>query len=104
MLLKDQNYEEGISRAMRAAKVFGWIKEKLAVLEERAALSVVDRNTFEQFKREVQQNIKRVVVLSPKDAVTLIEEKFGAAHKEVIDLLARDPQEQMLYLETLLEE
>ena len=85
MLLNEQNYDEGFSREMQASKVFSWIKEKLAVLEQRASLSVVDKNTFEQFKREVQQNIKRVVVLSPKETVALVDEKFGAAHKEMID-------------------
>jgi hypothetical protein len=42
--------------------------------------------------------------MNPKDTINLIDEKFGANHKEMIDLLSRDPNEQMLYLETLLEE
>lgn len=50
------------------------------------------------------QNIKKIVVINAKETINLVEEKFGAQHKEMIDLLARDPQEQMLYLETLLEE
>lgn len=42
--------------------------------------------------------------MNAKETVALIEEKFGANHKEMIDMLSRDPMEQMLYLETLLEE
>lgn len=64
----------------------------------------MDKNIFEQFKREVTQHIKKIVVMNPKETIKLIEEKFGANHKEMIDLLSRDPLEQMLYLETLLEE
>lgn len=42
--------------------------------------------------------------MNAKEAIKLIDEKFGSNHKEMIDLLSRDPMEQMLYLETLLEE
>jgi hypothetical protein len=42
--------------------------------------------------------------MNPRETIKLIEEKFNSNHKEMIDLLSRDPLEQMLYLETLLEE
>ena len=42
--------------------------------------------------------------MNAKETITLIDEKFGGNHKDMIDQLSRDPYEQMLYLETLLEE
>jgi hypothetical protein len=45
-----------------------------------------------------------MVLLSAKDTIQMIEEKFGGNHKEMVDSLQRDPIEQMTYLETLLEE
>ncbi len=104
MLLSDSSYSEAWSKELQSEKVFIWIKDKLKLLEERSPLSIVDKNIFEQFKREVTQNIKKVVSMNPKETINLIEEKFQANHKEMIDLLSRDPQEQMLYLEVLLEE
>lgn len=104
MLLSDQSYSESWSKELQSDKVFQWIKEKLKLLEERSTLSIVDKNIFEQFKREVTQNIKKIVAMNAKETIALIEEKFGANHKEMIDMLSRDPHEQMLYLETLLEE
>ena len=41
--------------------------------------------------------------MNSKETINLIEDKFGGSHKEMIDSLARDPIEQMIYLETLLE-
>lgn len=106
MLLTDYRTNEAWTAEQQAERVIKWIKEKLALLESRAeaSKSVLDKNTFEQFKREVTQNIKKIVVMNPKETITLIDEKFGANHKEMIDQLSRDPQEQMLYLETLLQE
>ena len=106
MLLTDYNTNEAWTVEQQAERVIKWIKQKFALLEERAEKSqdVIEKNTFEQFKREVTQNIKKIVVMNPKETITLIEEKFGASHKEMIDILSRDPLEQMLYLETLLEE
>jgi hypothetical protein len=42
--------------------------------------------------------------MNARETIKLIEEKFGGTHKEMVDSLARDPIEQMLYLETLLVE
>ena len=59
---------------------------------------------FEQFKREVAQNIKKMVQMGAKETIKLVDEKFSGNHKEMIDQLQRDPLEQMQYLATLLEE
>eukprot|EP00347_Sterkiella_histriomuscorum_P024298 403331615 len=106
MLLTDYKTSETWTAEQQAERVIKWIKEKLALLEGRAEVSqsVLDKNTFEQFKREVTQNIKKIVVMNAKETITLIDEKFSGNHKDMIDQLSRDPYEQMLYLETLLEE
>lgn len=104
MLLNDYKVNEAWTTEHQAERVIGWIKEKLALLEEKSNNSIQDKTILEQFKREVTQNIKKIVVMNAKETINLIEEKFGANHKEMIDLLSRDPMEQMLYLETLLEE
>ena len=59
---------------------------------------------FDQFKREVAQNIKKIVVLNPHETIKLVDDRFTSNHKEMIDIMSRDPIEQMLYLETLLDE
>lgn len=43
-------------------------------------------------------------MMNARETIKLVEEKFAGNHKEMIDLLSRDPIEQMLYLDTLLEE
>ena len=91
MLLTDYNSNDAWTAEQQAERVIKWIKEKLALLESRASNSIVDKNMLDQFKREVTQNVKKIVVMNPKETITLIEDKFGANHKEMIDMLARDP-------------
>ena len=93
MLLTNYKINEAWTAEQQAERVIKWIKDKLALLEERSVKSIQDKNTFEQFKREVTQNIKKIVVMNAKETIILIEEKFGANHKEMIDLLSRDPLE-----------
>jgi hypothetical protein len=40
---------------------------------------------FEQFKREVAQNIKKMVQMGAKETIKLVDEKFTGNHKEMID-------------------
>ena len=41
--------------------------------------------------------------MNPLETIKLIDEKFSGTHKEMLDQLKGDPQEQFLYLEKLLE-
>lgn len=104
MLLSASKPNELMTAEQQGEKVINWIREKVNLLEERSSRSIYDKNIFEQFKREVAQNIKKIVVLNTKEAIKLVDERFNGAHKEMIDSLSRDPIEQMLYLETLLDE
>ena len=63
------------------------------ILEERSHVSVIEKNMFEQFKREVAQNIKKMVQMGAKETIKLVDEKFAGNHKEMIDQLQRDPLE-----------
>lgn len=47
-------------------------------------------------------NIKQMVLLNVHESISLVDQKFNGIHKEVIDQLSRHPQEQFIYLETLL--
>ena len=58
-------------------------------------------------KNEALQLIKKLLQLSKVETVRLIEDRFGTTgHKDLIssEALRRDTQEQLSYLETLLEE
>lgn len=61
MLLSDYRITETWTEELQAERVINWIKEKLQLLENRSSKSIVDKNIFEQFKREVTQNIKKIV-------------------------------------------
>jgi len=49
-------------------------------------------------------NFKKLLQMSRSETIILIEERFEGNHKECVDLIRREPLEQLLYLETLLED
>lgn len=104
MLLSAFKQNDLYTAEQQGEKVISWIVEKIHLLEEKSKQSIQDKNVFDQFKREVAQNIKKIVVLNPKETIKLVDERFNGNHKEMIDIMSRDPIEQMLYLETLLDE
>jgi hypothetical protein len=94
-----------IPSASNGQYILKWIEEKLKILEDKSLTSgqPFDKNNFESFKREITQNFKTIVTINVKEAIRIVDLRFGANHKDIIDQLARDPQEQLLYLDTLLE-
>lgn len=85
--MNDNQLGEGLTEEQHSERVMAWIKEKLYILEERAERSQIEKNMFEQFKREVAQHIKKMVQMNSRDTIQLVEEKFGGNHKEMIDSL-----------------
>lgn len=65
--------------------------------------SVYNKNTYDSFKREVTQHYKTIVAIDVDKAIRLVKEGLGDNHKDVIDQLARDPAEQLAYIDRLLE-
>lgn len=81
--------------------ILHWVEGKLRLLEERAT-TPFDRGNFEAFKREVTQNFRVIVSIDVWQAIRLVNERFAGNHKDIIDQLGRDPQEQLAYLDALL--
>ena len=64
-----------------------WIEAKLKVLADKVSHdpSVYNKNTYENFKREVTQNYKTIVAINVDKAIRLVKEGLGDNHKDVID-------------------
>eukprot|EP00347_Sterkiella_histriomuscorum_P012402 403368713 len=92
------------TKEMQKDRVVKWIREKTIYLEEKSLESPQDKNLYEQFKREVQQNISKILVINPSETIHLVEEQFQSQHKEMVNYLNRDSELQLLYLDTLLVE
>jgi hypothetical protein len=67
--------------------IMQWIESKLKVLADKVAhdSSVYNKNTYENFKREVTQNYKTIVAINVDKAIRLVKEGLGDNHKDVID-------------------
>ena len=82
MLLSDKPSSSSTSKLAKQfqeQRVFDWIETKLHILEEKAKGKIMDKNVCDQFKREVTQNIRKLVQLNPGKTVKMIEEKFGSS-------------------------
>ncbi len=65
-----------------------WIEVKLKFLHEKAfgpETSVYNKNTYDNFKREVTQNFKSVVAINVDKAIMLVKSGLGDNHKDIID-------------------
>jgi hypothetical protein len=83
-----------------------WIEEKLRFLHDKATgpeASVYNKNTYESFKREVTQNYKTIVAINVDKAILLVKQCLGDNHKDIIDQLSRDGNEQLAYIDRLLQ-
>ena len=98
--------EIGAQAERKGDRTIRWLSEKIGLLEARAEVSEEAKLMCKALKQETMVNSKKLLMMSRIETVRLIEERFEGAHKEVLasDSLRRDPLEQLLYLETLLEE
>lgn len=62
-----------------------------------------NKNTYDNFKREVTQNYKTIVGINVDKAIMLVKNGLGDNHKDIIDQLSRDPHEQLAYIDRLLQ-
>jgi hypothetical protein len=74
------------------------------LLEARSEESPEIAQQYKALKQEAMHNFKKLLQMSRSETIILIEERFEGNHKECVDLIRREPLEQLLYLETLLEE
>ena len=102
MLIQNIKLSEMLTAEQQGEEILYWIRDKIELLESKINKSIIDKNHHDMFKREVTQNIKKIVALYPMETVKLIEEKFGSIHKEMIEYLNREPLEQMYYLDSFL--
>ena len=54
MLINSYKSTTNSQKLKESEKIFGWIKEKISILEERQGRSVIDKNAFDYFKRDIQ--------------------------------------------------
>ena len=93
MLIQNIKLSEVLTAEQQGEEILYWIRDKIEFLESKINKSIIDKNHHDMFKREVTQNIKKIVALYPMETIKLIEEKFGGIHKEMIEYLYRDPLE-----------
>jgi hypothetical protein len=94
------------SHASNGVYLMQWIEEKLRFLNDKATgpeASVYNKNTYESFKREVTQNYKTIVAINVDKAILLVKQCLGDNHKDIIDQLSRDGNEQLAYIDRLLQ-
>lgn len=94
------------SHASNGVYLMQWIEEKLRFLHEKTTgpeASVYNKNTYESFKREVTQNYKTIVAINVDKAILLVKQCLGDNHKDIIDQLSRDGNEQLAYIDRLLQ-
>lgn len=98
--------EMGAQAERKGDRTIRWLGEKIGLLEARAENSEEAKQQYKVLRQESLANIKKLLNMSRIETVRLIEERFQGTHKEILtsDVLRREPLEQLLYLETLLEE
>ena len=97
--------EIGAHADKKGDRTIRWLSEKIGVLAARCETQPEFVTQYKELKQETILNIKKLFQMSRVETVRLIEERFEGSHKEILngDALRKDIQEQLNYLETLLE-